>query len=226
MKKYQLNQFPFLTVSLSLVCLLITGFVAFAQKDETEPVSEKLKYFKEKYEETYQASFEDVWNAVQQFITEKDCGIQNNKIRDNDLGKQRGICQSALCIFSNGKDSTFRLIQRYALNPPFIRGGVWTSGRVQYKFIVNDLGDANANVNNANINNNNTNNIDNTNVDSANAVKTINIGNANNTNVVNVVLTVELSGFEDHATFKAHFFNSNGFLEFLAFQRLNELINK
>lgn len=187
MKNYKSNQ-SFFSISLSFICLLVAGFIVYAQtppKNETETVPERLRYFKEKYEENYQTNFDEVWNAVQKFIEEQKCDIETNRIRENDIGKQRGVCKSTLCIFAHGKDSTFRLIQRYALNPPFIRGGVWTSGRAQYRFIVNDLGEDN----------------------------------------VNVVLTTELSGFEEHATFKTHFFNSNGLLEFLAFERLNLLIN-
>ena len=100
-------------------------------------------------------------------------------------GKSRGVIRSELCIFAQNDETVFPKIQKYALDPPFIRGGVWTSGRMKYVFIVTEV-------------------------------------EANN---INVELRGELSGFEDNASFKAHFFNSNGLLEFQAFEAIREMIN-
>lgn len=180
MKKYNLLLLNILANFVLLTFLFNINL--FAQEEEEIP--EKLKYVREKYEETFQADFDKVWNSVLKFVEEKNCGIESQKVRQNDAGKQRGICKTALCVFASGTDSTFNKIQEYGLNPPFIRGGVWTSGRIQYRFIVEDLGSG-----------------------------------------IHVEIRSELSGFEEHATFKAHFFDTNGLLEFLTFEKLREMIN-
>jgi len=182
MKKHLLN--PFLMIAgIIAISSVFCSNIAFAKDDDEVP--EKLKYFKEKYEEDFEASFDKVWQAVLKFLNDNECQILNERIRENDKGLQRGNCQSDLCILSQNKDSTFKVIRKYALDPPFIRGGVWTAVRMKYTFIVNDLGDGK----------------------------------------VNVVLNGELSGFETHATFKAHFFRSNGLLEFMAFERIREILS-
>ena len=183
MKKYLLK--PIWGIAgIIAISLLFSNNLTTIQANAQDETPERLRFFKEKYEETFVADFETVWNTVQNFITESECQILSERIRENDLGKQRGICQSELCILAQHRDSTFRLIRRYALDAPFIRGGVWTSVRMQYRFIVDDLGDGK----------------------------------------VNVVLRGELSGFENHATFQAHFFQSNGLLEFMAFERIREML--
>lgn len=184
MRKYLFNPF-FVFAKILAIYLLFNSNVALAQDDDEE-VPERLKYFREKYEETVEASFDQVWQAVIRYIEDSGCQVLSEKLKENDIGKNRGVCQSELCILSQSKDSTFPIIKKYALNPPFIRGGVWLNVRMQYKFIVNDLGDGK----------------------------------------INIVLNGELSGFENNATFKAHFFKSNGLLEFTAFEKIKELIKQ
>ena len=184
MKKYLLNPFVIIAGIIAISFLFICNLTVPHEAKAQDEIPERLKYFKEKYEENFESDFEKVWNTVKKFVIENGCQISNERVRENDIGKQRGICQTELCILAQHKDSTFRLIRRYALDPPFIRGGVWTSVRMEYRFIVNDLGDGQ----------------------------------------VNVVLRGELSGFENHATFKAHFFQSNGLLEFMAFERIREML--
>ncbi len=154
--------------------------------DEDEDVPEKFKYFKEKYEETFETDFQTAFDACKNFI-EKDisCQILSKKIKNLDNGNMRGIIKSELCIFAQNDDTVFEKIQKYAFDPPFIRGGVWTSGRMKYVFIINEI----------------------------------------EKNKINIELRGELSGFENHASFKAHFFKSNGLLEFQAFEAIRQMIN-
>lgn len=161
------------------------SFLSYAQTDneESEKIPEKLKYFKEKYEEIYETDFETAWQACESFITSLPCQILTQKVKETDEGKSRGVLRSELCIFAQG-DSVFKKIQLYSLDPPFIRGGVWTSGRMQYTFIVTEL----------------------------------------ESKKISVELKGEVSGFENHVTFKAHFFSSRGLLEFMAFETIGNVI--
>lgn len=174
---------------LFIVCTFVltqTQFIAFSQTDEEKNVPERLKYLREKYEENFEANFQTVFDACKTFIEkEVSCQILSQKVREMEDGKSRGVIRSELCIFAQNDETVFPKIQKYALDPPFIRGGVWTSGRMKYVFIVTEV-------------------------------------EANN---INVELRGELSGFEDNASFKAHFFNSNGLLEFQAFEAIREMIN-
>ena len=182
MKEKSIFLNPFLMIAVVIaVSFIFCNNTAFALNDD---VPERLKYFKEKYEEDFEADFDKVWQTLLKFLEENDCQIFSQRIRENDKGLQRGILQSDLCILTQNRDSTFRVIRKYALDPPFIRGGVWIAVRMKYRFIADDLGNGK----------------------------------------INVVLSGEMSGFENHATFRAHDFRSNGLLEFMAFERIREML--
>lgn len=174
------------------VFIILLGFIflcfnsaALSDEIEEEKVPEKLKYYKEKYEMIYDVKFQNVYDACKKFIEEKlSCQILSSKIRDGENGFLRGIIHSELCVFSQNESEIFKTIQKYALDAPFIRGGVWTSGRMQYTFIIQELEDGKTNLE----------------------------------------LRGEMSGFENHVTFKAHFFKSNGLLEHQAFTTVEELM--
>jgi len=174
-----------LVLSLFLLIFCSFTFLLHAQtdKEDEEKVPEKLKYFKEKYEEVYETDFETAWQACEKFILDRPCQILTQKVKETEEGRSRGVLRSELCIFAQG-DTVFKKIQLYSLDPPFIRGGVWTSGRMQYTFIVTEL----------------------------------------ENNKVNIELKGEISGFENHVTFKAHFFQSRGLLEFMAFEYIADFI--
>jgi hypothetical protein len=105
---------------------------------------------------------------------------KKEKIKDKEDGLKRGVVKSDVCVMAQKTDSTWKLITQYALEPPFIRGGTWTSVRIVYKFIVNDIGSG------------------------------------------KVIITQlhEFSGFEDHVSFKAYEFKSNGLIEHNAIEKI------
>ena len=138
---------PLLYFILTIIfCFASNNFVVVAQEEEDDDVPAKLKYMRDKYEEFYTASFEKVWTATKSWLEATECRVLNERERLNDLGFQRGILQSELCVMSQQKDSAFKFIQKYSYKAPFIRGGVWTSFRVQYRFTVDDLGDGRISV--------------------------------------------------------------------------------
>ena len=182
-------------VNLKKLALLLIGVLFFSlnsvvladdEEEGIQKVPDKLKYYKEKYEIQFDSEFQTVFDACKKFIENNlSCQILNSKVRDQEDGTHRGIVRSELCIFSQNESEIFKTIQKYALDAPFIRGGVWTSGRMQYTFIVTEIGD----------------------------------------NKINLELRGEMSGFENHVSFKAYFFKSNGLLEQEAFDAITELVN-
>lgn len=111
-----------------------------------DEVDEDLKYYKEKYEMTFNEPFEDVWNAVLQAIKDTDCMIATNRKRQTDEGFFRGVIKSDFCVFSTGKDSTFDVLGKYSYDMPVIAGGIWLSGRIQHKFIITEQEDGSIKV--------------------------------------------------------------------------------
>lgn len=105
--------------------------------------SERMKYFREKYEDTYEKPFEEVWNAVIKSLEDKDCQVLKKTYNQTDQGLYKGNIQSDYCIFATGSDTTMDNLKKYSKENtiPFIRGGVWVTGRFQYKFIMNEKED-------------------------------------------------------------------------------------
>lgn len=106
-------------------------------------VKENLKYYKKKYDETYNYPFEVVWASVKKSVADLNCQLMKENYTQNDTsGLFKGSIHTDYCVFSTGSDSTFKVLRKYSLKVPFIRGGVWVTGRVQFKFVVTERKDA------------------------------------------------------------------------------------
>lgn len=121
------------------IIFLLFGFanVMFAQKEEWTTEKEKFPYLKEKYELTVDKPFDEVWQASLKSIEELNCMIINKSSKQDDNGLYKGKVESDFCVFAEG-DSVWQNFKYYATEPPFIRGGVWKTGRFQYKIIVKE----------------------------------------------------------------------------------------
>jgi len=98
--------------------------------DDTNP----MRYYKEKYEADYDAAFQFVFKAIKKTITDDlDCMIMKQVYSPTPEGLYKGIIKSDFCLFTQGKDTTYDLLKKYSKDIPFIRGGVWINGRMQYK---------------------------------------------------------------------------------------------
>lgn len=106
------------------------------RSDETEG-KVKFPYLKEKYDTTFASSFEDVWNAALKSIEDINCQVITKSPRQDDDGYYKGKIESDFCPFAQG-DTTLENLKYFSVEIPFIRGGVWTIGRMQYKFIVKE----------------------------------------------------------------------------------------
>lgn len=113
--------------------------------DIPDEIPEAEKYLRDKYEDTYDVPFEDVWNAIKGFLEEKSCMIIRDRYSQTDEGLYKGSIHSDMCVLSIG-DTTEPVIKRYSTKIPYIRGGVWANGRMQYKFVVKEQDDGTVHV--------------------------------------------------------------------------------
>ena len=169
-----------------LFTFIVDNNIVLAQEEDDYDIPAAEKYMRDKYIEYYETDFESVFNAVKQYLIIVGAEIEREVTADNDAGLKKGMVRSNIAVLTQKKDSAFKIIQKYSFRPPFIRGGIWTSARVQYKILLNDEGNGK----------------------------------------ISVVFENEFSGFEDHATFKVHFFKTNGLLEYEGFEIIKEIIEK
>lgn len=114
----------------------------FEESDKGDSkIPERLRYFKEKYDETFQYPFESVWNAVKQAILDLNCMVAQEKYSQTDEGFFKGKVESDYCVFTVGLDSTFDVLKKYSLELPLIRGGRWMTGRMKYVFNIEEKSD-------------------------------------------------------------------------------------
>ncbi|MDA3844565.1 MAG: hypothetical protein PF588_09385 [Candidatus Kapabacteria bacterium] len=143
-----MKRYLILIASLMMVALSVT---VNAQNfdDEVDEVSEHMKLFKEKYEASYPNTFEEVAEAVTKVITDRNCMIGQDVLKMTEDGLYKGVIKSDMCVFVEGTDSTFRILQSISVLQshgelevmPFIRGAQWTIGRFIYKFIIKEKHD-------------------------------------------------------------------------------------
>jgi hypothetical protein len=101
-------------------------------------IPERLKYYKEKYEETFNEPFDVVWRAIKKSLDDIGCMIAYEKYQQDDEGFLTGTLKSDFCVFAMGKDTTFQVLKRYSYEMPLIRGGIWINGRIKYTFRVKE----------------------------------------------------------------------------------------
>lgn len=131
------------SILISIIFLCIAAPALIAQDDwrgKTIETKEKHPYLKEKYELTLDQSFDIVWEAAKKCIEEINCSIITANTRQDDEGLYRGTIQSDFCLFAVG-DTALKNLKFYSVEVPFIRGGVWETGRIQYKIIVRETND-------------------------------------------------------------------------------------
>lgn len=132
-----------LTIFTLIVLLAITSspFI-YSQDDDDwrakEQSDTRFPYLKDKYEDTLNLPFEQVWEAAIACIDSINCQIITKNPRQGDDGLYRGTIQSDFCVFALG-DTVLRNLKYYSVEVPFIRGGIWANARFQYKFVIKEL---------------------------------------------------------------------------------------
>lgn len=129
-----------------LAAIFISNF-AIAQdeedwKSDTYVIeNDPLQYYKDKYEKTYPFLFEEVYIAIKDVIAGMNCMISNESQKQDEEGFQKGNIKSDFRVLAVGSDSAMPVMKRYSYDFPVIRGGVWSNGRAQYKFLLKELED-------------------------------------------------------------------------------------
>ncbi|MDZ4745681.1 MAG: hypothetical protein SGJ05_06730 [bacterium] len=115
-----------------LVLALVFSSMTFASaQDATEQII---------ITETMDASFGKTWAALKKAMDVAACGkAQQEKVIEpvEEGGLYKGVYVSDYCILVAGEDSSKSVMQEYGDVPP-IRGGIWITGRVQYKVNVKE----------------------------------------------------------------------------------------
>lgn len=106
--------------------------------NENEEIPEEQKFYKEKYEETYNQPFEIVWKAIKKSLEDIGCMVAQENAKQDTTGTYRGYLKSEMCVIVSGKEITLDTIQKYSLHVPVILGGVWLNGRIQFKYTVKE----------------------------------------------------------------------------------------
>lgn len=123
-----------------LVVLFLSVAVVSVQADE-QPEQIVLT-------QTVNASFGKVWDAIKEAMTEFGCPKpQTDKVIEpvEETGFYKGVYVSDFCIIVTGEDSTRDKMEQYG-EIPRVRGGIWITGRVQYKVNVKEEGVRNTKI--------------------------------------------------------------------------------
>lgn len=121
-----------------LLCIaLVFGAATFASAQETPnpEVPQQIVIT-----QTFDASFGKVWAAIKKAMETAACGkAQQEKVIEpaEEGGLYKGIYVTDYCLLVQGEDSSKAKMKPYG-EAPRIRGGVWITGRVQYKLNVKE----------------------------------------------------------------------------------------
>lgn len=105
---------------------------SFAQEDQQQALT---------FREVFNAPFPAVWKSIKQALAEEDCLVEHEKYSESDGGTYKGKITSLFCVLASGDDTTETVMERYSKRIPYIRGGLWTSVRMQYVFYVTEKED-------------------------------------------------------------------------------------
>jgi len=116
-----------------IAIILLAGVQTVKAGDDAQPVVLK---------DTVAVSFGKVWNSIRECMAEFGCGdAQTDKVVEpaDEVGFYTGIYISDFCMIVTGEDSTRKKMEQYG-ELPRIRGGIWITGRIQYKINVKEIG--------------------------------------------------------------------------------------
>jgi hypothetical protein len=115
-----------------LAMTIVAGTSVLAVDDDAQPVV---------LTETVNYSFGRVWDAMQTAMASFGCGDpqQSRIIEPQDENSwSKGVYVSDFCMIVQGEDSTRTVMERYG-ELPRIRGGIWITGRIQYKISIKEI---------------------------------------------------------------------------------------
>ncbi|GAB1430412.1 hypothetical protein MASR2M18_12450 [Ignavibacteria bacterium] len=123
-------------LTFAIAALLLGTMPAMAQNAAPNVIKENLK-----------VEFPTLWNAIKKTLADIKCDVEVEK---NDQGEDnlfKGNIRTGFFIIITGIDSTKDVMESYSCEDdacekfPYIRGGEWVSGRIQYKFVLKEKED-------------------------------------------------------------------------------------
>lgn len=105
---------------------------------------ENLRFYQEKYEQTYSDYFfDEVWNACIEAMDEQGCAVAQKSSRQDENALFKGKLVSEYCIFAmdEREEDVPDSLWKYSYKVPVIRGADWANGRIQYKIILKEKED-------------------------------------------------------------------------------------
>ncbi len=124
------------TLFIVLAALLLSSATSSFAQDEQQKADQPLTF-----REVFNAPFPAVWKSIKQALGEDGCLVEHEKYSEADNGTYKGKLTSLFCVLAAGEDSTEEVMERYSKRVPYIRGGYWTSVRMQYIFYVTEKED-------------------------------------------------------------------------------------
>jgi hypothetical protein len=132
------NKFRTIFQLLLVVVSINLGQNLVLAQEETE--LDPLRFYRAKYDLTFSESFDIVKDAVTAVLEDIQCLTTQNVLKTDKDGFNRQIIKSDFCVFVEG-DSTFNKLRTFSKEMPFIRGGTWKNGRMQYSFVITEQAD-------------------------------------------------------------------------------------
>jgi|GEM_PF-1197255 len=122
---------------------LISKLDALYSADE---LPERYANYRQEYKQSYDDAFEDVFNNVIEVLGDFSCRAVVSKQTMNDEGYFKGVIKSDYCVFANKIDGIVDSLEYYSVKVPFIRGGIWETGRIKYTFILREQEDGSTSI--------------------------------------------------------------------------------
>lgn len=122
-----------LLLNLAIVAFLLGYVPGTAQSSTPNIIKENLK-----------VEFTTLFNAVKKTLRDMECDVEVEKYSQSDDNLYRGNIRTRFYIIITGIDSTKDIMEKYSCDEdgcekfPYIRGGEWVSGRIQYKFVMKE----------------------------------------------------------------------------------------
>lgn len=117
---------------------------------DIDELPERLANYRMEYIQAYDMPFEDVFNTVVSVLDDFQCRAVVSKQSMDDDGYFKGVIKSDYCVFVRTSETTdvdvLDSLELYSVKVPFIRGGIWETGRMKYTFIMREQEDGSTSV--------------------------------------------------------------------------------
>lgn len=123
-----------------ILTILLIGATMFGGADVSAQGKKVIK-------ENLKVEFPTLLKAVKKTMADMGCRVEVEKTEQGSDNLYKSNIRTEFYIFATGEDTTKDVAERYSCegdgceNFPFIRAGVWTSARIQYKMFLKEKDD-------------------------------------------------------------------------------------